>query len=203
MKVLVLGATGNVGAALVKFLVKETDWEIHATWTDEKELEVLLTQELLGKICLINMGDQTTLAPIDNYDYLINCQLIIDHEFLDNFCFPNEIKIIHIFDNSVYYAHRLQEDVSTKKTMILAVSKILRGISETNNEILGMAAKEIASCCYQIIQEDLWKPEVFNLLSRKSDGTPDSSIWSKKNLTFDLKINSIEKQIEELQKDSI
>lgn len=165
-----------------------------------------------------------------NYDYIINCRSCNNDEWVvrairNNSLFPNYLsercnnkyKLIHITNNDVYLFRRSNSEYDdhddigligkTKslgelaECMILRVSKFITEPEFKHDSWTGMTGTEFASVCNQIIENNLWKPEKYNLYSTTNDGNPDQSIWSTKDLQVKLKIKSIQKQLEELQKE--
>lgn len=167
----------------------------------------------------------------NNYDYVINCISYNQEEdviasIIYNSVFPNYLsqisekfnyKLIHITNNDVYLFRRSNSEYDdhndigligkTKslgelaECMTLRVSKFITDSEFKHDSWTGMTGKEFASVCHQIIENDLWKAEKYNIYSTTNDGNPDQSIWSTKDLQAKLKIKSIQKQLEELQKE--
>lgn len=215
MTILIFGGTGVVGSEITKFFVSETQYDIHSTWRDEGGLNSLLLDKLLGKINFQHFENDNfqsfeveKIIENSNPNYIINCfgNNYSLSTILDILCFQKNIKLINILENQSYFIQTEEdEEYSPISAMSLKVSRFILNHKDINllEGSFGMTAREFASCCKQIIEQNLWSVGLFHLLSRRSDGTPDPLFWSKKTLTFDLKINSIEKQIEELKKDNI
>lgn len=251
MKIMILGSTGDVGSELLEYFSKNTDYEIVATWRDDKKLNELLKNDLfVGRVNFENLDIRVLKnmkfwleesVKIHNPDYIINCIHESSNEELTNclqvnswlpinlskICQEKNIKLIHIANCDVYENECVTEhseclsksivgmtktigELESKNAMILRVSRF---ITKKTSEVLlsyneeecmdlsfGITTNEFGSICNQIIVNNLWAPELFHLVSRTNDGMPDPKIWSKKNLTFDLKIKSIEKQLEWLYK---
>lgn len=149
----------------------------------------------------------------------------ISNYILYNSLFPNilaeececqNIKLINVVNNDVYLFKRnngefdIHDDITvigrTKSlgeicsAMTIRISKFITDSNFESDNWTGMTSNMFAEICHQIIEDDLWKPQQYNLYSITNDGKPDEHTWSEKDLQLKLKIKSIEKQIRELEK---